>query len=315
LSTADDFPDNPVDLPFTTGLSPCYTELQILQEAKTGMRQPKCYSLLVLLVLILAAGCGTPAVTPPLATSVAATATSAPTSTPGSGVVIYYEESAQVELINPAGRKVLIDVFNPNALSSPPTAQDVLLTTHNHPDHFSAAFVNSFPGQQLDSEEGVIELPDVTIRSLASAHYVTSKIVDGTNHIFIIDMGGLRIVHLGAIGQATFTQEQLDAMGEVDIVFTPFGNPTSDMTLANMKTFNLLAQINPKLVIPTHSLPDHIEYALAHQWPAFFANNGVTISRSNLPATTTLFVLGLSGQVGSSGYMYQRVYDLPEWGQ
>jgi len=48
---------------------------------------------------------------------------------------IYYEQNAQVELINSEGSRVLIDVHDPTALSSPPTVNDVLLTTHNHGDH------------------------------------------------------------------------------------------------------------------------------------------------------------------------------------
>lgn len=37
----------------------------------------------------------------------------------GAPVKLYYEENAQVELISPKGSRVLIDVHDPNALSSP----------------------------------------------------------------------------------------------------------------------------------------------------------------------------------------------------
>jgi len=43
---------------------------------------------------------------------------------------LYYEENAQVELISPAGSRVLIDVHDPGALSSPPTAKDGLVAQY-----------------------------------------------------------------------------------------------------------------------------------------------------------------------------------------
>ena len=63
----------------------------------------------------------------------------------GTPLKLYYEENAQIELISPEGLRVLIDVHDPSALSSPPTAKDVLLTTHNHGDHRRLDFVSSFP--------------------------------------------------------------------------------------------------------------------------------------------------------------------------
>ncbi|NQT56646.1 MAG: hypothetical protein HQ551_10500 [Desulfobacteraceae bacterium] len=74
----------------------------------------------------------------------------------GDSLKLYYEESAQIELIGPEGSRVLIDVNDPSALSGPPTAQDVLLTTHNHGDHRRLDFINSFPGKQLDVKTGEI---------------------------------------------------------------------------------------------------------------------------------------------------------------
>ena len=73
----------------------------------------------------------------------------------------------QVELISARGTRVLIDVHDPEALSSPRTKKDVLLTTHNHGDHRNLDFVKSFPGQQLDVKIGEIKMEDVMIRGIA----------------------------------------------------------------------------------------------------------------------------------------------------
>src|SRR4030042_1796736 len=107
--------------------------------------------------------------------------------TEDSEVKLYYEETAQVELISPGNTRILIDVYNPAGLSSPAVENDVLLTTHSHQDHYKASFLNSFPGQQLQFEPGDINLSDVTIKSIVSSHNATTEL-DGSNYIFIIDI-------------------------------------------------------------------------------------------------------------------------------
>ena len=56
------------------------------------------------------------------------------------------------------------------------------------------------------------------MRGIASAHtardYEEFKPEGGSNYIFIVDMGGLRIAHFGDIGQEYLTEEQLAALGE-----------------------------------------------------------------------------------------------------
>jgi len=225
-------------------------------------------------------------------------------------VTLYYEEAAQVELISPHGTRVLIDVFDPDAVGSPPTENDILLTTHGHVDHYHQDFVDSFPGQQICIQEGEIDLPDVTIRGIASAHSAAREIKPGLgNYIFIVDMGGLRIAHFGDIGQEYLTEEQLEALGEVDIAITQLENSNSHMNMRNKKGFNLMAQAKPKLIIPTHGRFDMevVEYAM-ELWDVLATDaNPVTIDRSDLSDETKLL---LWGEVAPS---FQTIYDLPGW--
>jgi len=235
-----------------------------------------------------------------------------PTSPPESTqVTLYYEENAQFELISPQGTRVLIDVFNPPALSSPVTEKDILLTTHGHDDHIQGDFVASFPGQQLRIREGEINLPDVSIRGIASAHSASGELKPegGSNYIFIVDMGGLRIAHFGDIGQDQLTQEQLDALGEVDIALTQFVNSYSRMSVENKKGFSLMAQVKPRLIIPTHggSDMDAIQYAM-ELWDVVAADaSEVSVGRSDMPDATTVLVMGEMAPA------MKKIYDLPTW--
>ena len=266
----------------------------------------KHYAMLFLPLIVLLTACE------PAITTVIVTATPTPTSTPEPGVTLYYEGNAQFELISSAGTRVLIDVYDPDLLSSPATAADVVLTTHRHGDHFNSAFLSSFPGQQIMFREDELDLPDVTIKSIASAHSPNEIPVPegGSNYIFIIDMGGLRFAHLGDIGQEELSQEQLGALGKVDVVMTQLGGGCSQSEDHN---FNVVEQANPRLIIPTHTAVTALERAF-EMWESYYANpwvsasdiERVTISSANLSDETKFLILG--------EWAYTcRDYDLPQW--
>ena len=207
-----------------------------------------------------------------------------------------YEENAQVELINSWGSRVLIDVHDPGALSSPPKATDILLTTHNHGDHRRLDFVKDFPGQQLDVKVGQIQLPGITIRGITSAHNDDDPFKDegGSNYIFIIDMAGLRIAHFGDIGQVALTPDQLQALDKVDIAITQLANPYSGMDAQNKKGFKLMDQLKPKLIIPTHIMDYGAGAKLAaEKWESFESyKKYLSLSTDNLPTITTIIFMG-----------------------
>ncbi len=213
----------------------------------------------------------------------------------GGTIKLYYEENAQVELISPAGSRVLIDVHDPGALSSPPTSKDILLTTHNHGDHRRLDFVKSFPGQQLDVKTGEIKLKDVTIRGIASAHNEGGEFKEegGSNYIFVVEMAELRVAHFGDIGQKALTPDQLKILGQVDIAITQLANMYSGMTAQNRKGFHLMDQLKPRLIIPTHMFDPSCATIAADKWAAFNSyKKHLKFSIENMPAETTIIFMG-----------------------
>ena len=259
-----------------------------------------------LVITLLLAACGQPMRT----AEPTAVPTSMPTPTPKpNGVALTYEDNAQVELVTPTGRHIYIDVFNPGQLTKDPSADDILLTTHLHNDHYYASFVDAFPGQQIFDSTGKIELPDVTITGLASAHNVNDPFLDkgGTDYIFIIETGGLRIVHFGDIGQEALTNEQLTTIGSVDVAITQFSNSYSNMDVANLKGFHLMDQVKPRLIIPTHSDSATIKIAV-ERWAGYYSDSRtVTISSSTLPGDKSILILG------NLAISYGTIYNLKPW--
>jgi L-ascorbate metabolism protein UlaG (beta-lactamase superfamily) len=211
------------------------------------------------------------------------------------GLTLYFEENAQIELITPQGSRVLIDVHAPDALSRPPEATDILLTTHNHMDHRRLDFVKTFPGHQIDVKVGQITRQDVKIRSIASAHNAGGEFRQegGSNYIFLVEMGGLRIAHFGDIGQEALTDKQLSALGKVDIAITQLANQYSDMNATNKKGFRLMDQLQPQLIIPTHIHQPLCAEMAVNKWIAWETyKKGLVFIQSELPAETTIVFMG-----------------------
>jgi L-ascorbate metabolism protein UlaG (beta-lactamase superfamily) len=266
----------------------------------------KHYAILILACILLSAcAAPAPAATP---TPVPDTPTPEPTATPvpPPGVSLFFVDTAQFEITTPTGRRILIDVANPNLLTSPPDEADVLLVTHAHNDHYNQAFIDSFPGQKLIVEEGQIELPEVSIRGIASAHNAADPFLpkDGSNYIFIIDVAGLRLAHLGDIGQETLTPEQLEALGQVDVAMTQLVNSFSAMDIYNLKGFNLMEQLQPRVVIPTHSSLKASEEAV-NRWAGYACEQPCFVHQGNLPGQASVLFLG------NLADSYQTIYDLP----
>jgi hypothetical protein len=212
----------------------------------------------------------------------------------GEPIKLYYHDPAQVELISPRGSRVFIDAIVPIELSSPSTEKDVLLTTHGHGDHYISYFADSFPGEQLCIRVGEIKMADAMIRGIASSHNERDIFREkgGSNYIFIIDMGGLRIAHFGDIGQNALTPEQLAALGKVDIAVTQLSNPFSGMNAANKKGFRLMDQLKPRLIIPTHIFESTCVKMAVDKWDAYCSHkNFLSITKNNLPDRTCIIFM------------------------
>jgi L-ascorbate metabolism protein UlaG (beta-lactamase superfamily) len=228
------------------------------------------------------------------------------------GITLYYQGNAQFEIVSPAGVHIWFDVIDTGQFTAQPTSNDILLTTHSHTDHYDAELAKSFPGQQLTFQEGDINVLDVKAKSIVSAHNSYDLLAPadkGTNYIMIVDVGGLRIAHFGDIGQDALTNEQLQVLGDVDIAITQFENSFSEMSTANKKGFNLMDQLNPKLIIPTaHVSQPAIALAL-EKWKGYVysGTGGAEITRADIPAEQSILIFGPLASA------YQAIFKLPSW--
>ena len=62
------------------------------------------------------------------------------------------------------------------------------------------------------------------------------------NSVIVYEADGMRIIHMGDYGQDFLYDEQLEQIGKIDIMFTPWGSWTKAT----------VDQIKPKLIFPMH---------------------------------------------------------------
>ncbi|SFR54588.1 MBL fold metallo-hydrolase [Anaeromicropila populeti] len=162
-----------------------------------------------------------------------------------------------------------------------------IVNTHGHDDHVDKKFNDSYPeSQTIKYVKDDINTKDFHIYTILSSHSGDTIEEANNNVIAVFEVDGLRIVHMGDIGQTALTEEQLEALGEVDVAFMQFENSYSDMTLKNEKGFKIIEQLNPKIVIPTH-YTDKALPVLEEKYGAIQVfENKLTIAKNELPDTT-----------------------------
>jgi L-ascorbate metabolism protein UlaG (beta-lactamase superfamily) len=99
---------------------------------------------------------------------------------------------------------------------------ELLLVTHEHGDHNAVEVVAGSP-VTLRSTAGTLESPLGEVVAVASEHDDAAGTKRGPNTIFCFTVDGLRLCHLGDFGQSELRDEQVRAIGEVDILFLPVG--------------------------------------------------------------------------------------------
>jgi L-ascorbate metabolism protein UlaG (beta-lactamase superfamily) len=112
------------------------------------------------------------------------------------------------------------------------------------------------------------------------------------NSIFIFEIGGLCIAHLGHLHH-TLTPEHVKAVGEVDVLMAAVDG---SMTLDHDGIVEVIGQLKPKLLIPMHfitsgSLMRFLD-RMGGRYPVEQKGDvSIVISRANLPTTTAIMVL------------------------
>jgi L-ascorbate metabolism protein UlaG (beta-lactamase superfamily) len=99
-------------------------------------------------------------------------------------------------------------------------AADLLLVTHEHGDHNAVDAIHGVK-QTIRSSAGTVDTQLGPLVGIASEHDAFAGTKRGANVIFVFEIGGVRVCHMGDFGQAELRPEQLTAIGKIDLLFIP----------------------------------------------------------------------------------------------
>lgn len=143
---------------------------------------------------------------------------------------------------------IVIDPFSEEiGLRIPKLEANILIVTHDHADHNNTKSVAGNPF--LISGPGEYEIKDTHIQGISSFHDDSSGKERGGNTIYTIEMEELKLCHLGDLGQKELTPEQLEEIGNVDILMLPVGGV---YTIDSKQAAKIISQIEPKIIVPMH---------------------------------------------------------------
>ena len=189
---------------------------------------------------------------------------------------------------------IITDPFPPDLGYSlgKPTA-NIVTVSHQHPSHSYAQGIGGEP--RLVDGPGEYEISGVLIIGIASFHDAEKGGKRGKNTVYLMEVDGVSICHLGDLGHA-LTAGQLEEIDDVDVLLLPVGGMS---TINAPVAAEVVRQLEPKVVIPMHYKTPALEREL-EPVERFLKEIGVketesqpklSLTRSSLPASTQVFLL------------------------
>jgi L-ascorbate metabolism protein UlaG (beta-lactamase superfamily) len=183
-------------------------------------------------------------------------------------VKITWHGQSFFEITSSKGTNIVID---PHAIIDYMPIRGVrahlILSTHFHNDHTQYDTVENYKEkiakwpkpkvvEGLKRENGRVtwnkidmKFRDFHIRSVGTFHDNEGGMKRGLNSVFILEVDGIRVVHLGDLGHL-LTKSQIKAIGPVDVLLIPVGGV---YTINGDEAKQVVDQLRPKkYIIPMH---------------------------------------------------------------
>lgn len=183
----------------------------------------------------------------------------------------------------------------------PKTEADIVTVSHQHEDHQNTLAVEGNPF--LISLPGEYEVKGVSIFGFPSFHDNHSGSERGGNIIYLVEADGLRICHLGDLGDGVPQKTLAEIIG-VDVLFVPVGGVA---TIGPEEAVEVVNKIEPLLVIPMHfkalGINEQVfgKFAPVEKFLAQMGAEGaerldkLSVSKDKLPQETKVVVLERKG--------------------
>ncbi|HMN19293.1 MAG TPA: MBL fold metallo-hydrolase [Candidatus Moranbacteria bacterium] len=167
-------------------------------------------------------------------------------------IIEYYGHSCFKITTKPGGRATedivsFLDPFSKEIGLRPPQGHaDVVFVSHPHSDHNNVSALKGEP--VIIDTPGEFSVKGINVLGIDTMHDSTSGAERGRSTAFVLEAEGLKICHLGDLGN-DLTPKQLEEIDGVDILLIPVGGK---YTIDGKKAAELVRKIEPAIVIPMH---------------------------------------------------------------
>lgn len=142
---------------------------------------------------------------------------------------------------------VVIDPYDPKiGMKLTSVTAQIVLVSHDHGDHNYIKGVQGY--RKVIDGPGEYEIGGVSFIGIHTYHDGTKGAERGGNIVFVIEIDGFRICHLGDLGHK-LSEKQISNIGEIDILMVPVGG---FYTIDSGEALEVVRSIEPRIIIPMH---------------------------------------------------------------
>ena len=182
---------------------------------------------------------------------------------------ITYLGHASFLLETAAGTRIVTDPYGQDILPHPVAEADIVTMSHEHYDHCDLTQVKGDFVAVNTAEARTVG--DVKITCVPCWHDEVQGQKRGPNRAYIFEADGLKIVHLGDLGE-TPTPALMDACTGADALCLPIGGT---YTLTGADAWAAAKALSPKLILPMHyRCPGHSFAVISTEEPFLSALDG-----------------------------------------
>jgi len=196
------------------------------------------------------------------------------------------------------GTRILFDPFYIGlGYEVPVITADIVIISHEDFDHSNVGMATGDPVVFRDA--GEYKVGSFDIKGTLARHGRGKK-KDAPNVLFTITVDGINFCHLGDIGEP-ITEEQLNSIGPVDVLFIPAISPLNPET-ADI----VLEQLKPAMAFPIHyrtdaTLPSYgmttlDKFLTGKDNVLMWDSSEMELSQNTLPEKTQIVVMHYSAE-------------------
>lgn len=143
---------------------------------------------------------------------------------------------------------LVTDPFDPSIGLKLPKKLEADIVTISH-DHFDHNNIKAIAGNPFVVDgPGEYEVSGVNIRGFPTFHDSAEGKERGRNTVYLIELDGLRLCHLGDLGHI-LSNELIEQLDGIDILMIPCGG---HYTIGAEEAQEVISQTSPKIIIPMH---------------------------------------------------------------